>query len=226
MAIRRPTPAAERPVTSSRPISLQSCASAACRSASRGSPGSLNQWAARRWRSGATAGRDAQRWRSIWRSRAWYRNQVRPGPRPTTKVFDAARSSRSCWPRVVGQLLGEGRVEPLDDRGAQEELLHVRRMPGQHLLGEELDHRVVLPPEVGGPVPGWSRVRNRAASRSPAGQPSVRSTSSSASPARSTTPSLATSAPRRPRQGEVWSGPRPGPRRRAAGEVPAPGRRG
>ena len=51
------------------------------------------------------------------------------------------------------QLLREGGAQPLGDGGAQQEALHVGRMSGQDLLGEVLDHRLVVATEVGGPVP-------------------------------------------------------------------------
>ena len=55
-------------------------------------------------------------------------------------------------PRLAAQLLGERGVEPLGDRRAQQELLHLRVVAGQHLLGEVLDDGVVVAAEVGGPV--------------------------------------------------------------------------
>ena len=183
-------------VTSSRPISPQSCASAACRSASSGSPWSLNQWAARRCRSGTTSGDSTDK--PVAQHLAEQGVVPEPGAARSEADHEGVRRGEVLQELLaaglVGELLGEGRVEPLDDRRAQEEPLHVGGCRASTSSARNSTTAWSSPPKSAARWPGWSRVRNSAASRSPAGQPSVRSTSSSASPARSTTPSLATSA--------------------------------
>ena len=120
---------------------------------------------------------------------------MRPTPRATTKVFDAARSSRCCCPFAAPE--SSSASEALS-RSATE----VRRrnccISGECRASTSSARNSTTawssPPKSAARWFGASRVRNSAARRIPAGQPSVRCTSSSASPGSSRTPSWATSA--------------------------------
>ena len=60
-----------------------------------------------------------------------------PGRARRRTRWTLSSASRCCWAvRLVGEHLGEAAAQPLDDRGPQQEPLHVRRLAREHLLGQ------------------------------------------------------------------------------------------
>ena len=87
---------------------------------------------------------------------------------------------------AAGDGVAQGPGESVEDGGAEQEVADALGLPGQHLVGEVVDDEPVAAgerlDEAGDPTaPGTPR-NERAASWSPAIQPSVRSSSASTSP--------------------------------------------